>query len=98
MVHSPSVCCIYHKPRPFDESSDEDSDSDSDSDSECTHRHNHPHTGPHREDTSSRRLSGGESMQSRPSGSSLTHQLDDSDSDKNAYEVMPSSRKGKGRC
>ncbi|KAL0953195.1 hypothetical protein HGRIS_004450 [Hohenbuehelia grisea] len=31
-----SVCCIYHKPKAFDESSDEDS-SDSDSDSCCDH-------------------------------------------------------------
>jgi protein phosphatase 1 regulatory subunit 11 len=29
------VCCIYHRPRPFDESSDEDSSSGSDSDSAC---------------------------------------------------------------
>lgn len=30
------ICCIYHKPRRFDESSDESSDSDA-SDSDCSH-------------------------------------------------------------
>lgn len=30
------ICCIYHKPRRFDESSDESSDSDA-SDSDCPH-------------------------------------------------------------
>ncbi|KAF9449437.1 hypothetical protein P691DRAFT_667502 [Macrolepiota fuliginosa MF-IS2] len=29
------ICCIYHKPRPFDESSSDESSSDSDSDSSC---------------------------------------------------------------
>jgi len=32
------ICCIYHKPRRFDESSDESS-SESDSDSEAGHEH-----------------------------------------------------------
>lgn len=41
------VCCIYHKPRGFDESSDESSSSDSDSESNPSCRdhpaHNHNH-------------------------------------------------------
>ncbi|KAF9559315.1 hypothetical protein CPC08DRAFT_606821, partial [Agrocybe pediades] len=36
------ICCIYHKPRRFDESSDE-SDSDSDSDSSCSGNPAHNH-------------------------------------------------------
>ncbi|KAH8811881.1 type 1 phosphatases regulator ypi1 [Xylogone sp. PMI_703] len=53
---SSKVCCIYHAPRPIDESSDESSSSsDSDSDSgddgsarpsrkeKCGHNHNHDH-------------------------------------------------------
>ncbi|EEB90860.1 hypothetical protein MPER_10878 [Moniliophthora perniciosa FA553] len=40
---SSKICCIYHKPRRFDESSsEEDSDSDSDS-SGGGHAHNHEH-------------------------------------------------------
>ncbi|KAK0500114.1 phosphatase inhibitor-domain-containing protein [Armillaria luteobubalina] len=41
------ICCIYHKPRRFDESSDEDSSSD-ESDSDEGHacgNHNHSHNG-----------------------------------------------------
>ncbi|KAK0485047.1 phosphatase inhibitor-domain-containing protein [Armillaria novae-zelandiae] len=41
------ICCIYHKPRRFDESSDEDSSSD-ESDSDEGHScgdHNHSHKG-----------------------------------------------------
>jgi len=39
------VCCIYHKPRAFDESSSESdsSDSDTDSDSSCGKGHSHSH-------------------------------------------------------
>ncbi|TFY61084.1 hypothetical protein EVG20_g7191 [Dentipellis fragilis] len=36
------ICCIYHKPKNFDESSDEDS-SDSDSDSSCDGQQPHTH-------------------------------------------------------
>ena len=45
-----SVCCIYHKPRPFDESSSEESSDSSDEDgcgdgedSGCRHGHGHGH-------------------------------------------------------
>jgi protein phosphatase 1 regulatory subunit 11 len=39
------VCCIYHKPRAFGESSDEDSSSDDSDDSD--HDHNHDKNGHH---------------------------------------------------
>ncbi|TFK64918.1 hypothetical protein BDN72DRAFT_846199 [Pluteus cervinus] len=48
------ICCIYHKPRQFDESSSEsDSDSDSDSsDSDAKSGKNDPHSQPQREASS----------------------------------------------
>ncbi|KAG7092050.1 hypothetical protein E1B28_008431 [Marasmius oreades] len=82
---SSKICCIYHKPRAFDESSSEE-DSDSDSDSSCAgHDHNH-----------SRRLSGsGEGLQNRVNGGTIVDYSDDSDDRSNAYESAPSSKKGK---
>jgi protein phosphatase 1 regulatory subunit 11 len=82
-----SVCCIYHRPRRFDESSDEgSSDSESDSDDDGTakpsgrcHRHRHRADG---EDEGDRY---GEPEDKR-------HGKDD----RNAYERL-SPRKGKGR-
>ena len=83
------VCCIYHRPRQFDESSDEDSSgTDSGSDDgdarpsrEYRHRHRHAHdreceADPHRD--SDEKLQG----------------VSD---DRNAYEQM-SPRKGKGKA
>ncbi|KAH9910128.1 phosphatase inhibitor-domain-containing protein [Epithele typhae] len=84
------ICCIYHKPREFDESSsDESSDSDSDSDADdgrarrrCNdhdhgdHDHGHGH-GDHGAATRD------------PSGSGVVHELEDSDSEPNAYERAP---------
>lgn len=97
------VCCIYHKPKNFDESSDEDS-SDSDSDSSAdsgrarpssNSRHNHTHHNhhhPHREGGPS------EGQQTREGGGGVVHELKDPEDDRNAYEVMPGRpRKGKGR-
>lgn len=82
------VCCIYHRPKPIDESSDESSsssdsdDSDSgggppkDHDDECPgHKHSHRHNGRPR-----KRRSDGEKKDRRPSP--------------NAYERVP---KVKGR-
>ena len=56
--HLLPVCCVYHKPRRFDESSSDESSSDSDSDS-CSHHHhdhsghNHNHLNPSRRGSSS---------------------------------------------
>lgn len=82
------ICCIYHRPRRFDESSDEDSsgtDSGSDGDArpsrEYRHRHPHAHDGeceadPHQDPDE--KLQGGSD-------------------DRNAYE-QTSPRKGKGNA
>ena len=87
------VCCIYHKPKAYDESSDEDSSSSDDDDSEP--------------DVSSARPSGNFARR-RNQHHSHAHRHDDhecghvhglpSDDDTNAYERQPSSSKGKGRA
>ena len=72
------VCCIYHKPRKFDESSSEESSDSEDEGRACGHAgHNHePHAGP--------------SQQARPEGSGVVHELENcEDSDPNAYERQP---------
>ena len=77
------VCCIYHKPKRFDESSDEDSDSSDDEHPShrhgkaCSHGHGHS-TGERDSDDSSVVV-----HEERP--------------EPNAYEVDP-SKKGKGRA
>ena len=90
MVHSSpgaSVCCIYHKPKRFDESSDEDS-SDSDSESDCGHGHEHRRTHSH-----GRGGPGPTAERSHREGG-VIHELE-SDPEPNAYEVAPASKKGK---
>ncbi|KAL0574593.1 Type 1 phosphatases regulator ypi1 [Marasmius crinis-equi] len=87
---SSKICCIYHKPKAFDESSsEEDSDSDSD-DSSCGGHHDH-----NRQVRSSD--SSGEGLQSRQSSNSVA-QVESDDSDRNAYEIAPSSKKGKHKA
>jgi protein phosphatase 1 regulatory subunit 11 len=81
------VCCIYHKPKAFDESSDESSD-DSDAscgsnDSRTKPRHSHNHSHGH----------DGESI-SRPSGNSNTTTFHP-DPGPNAYEKSTPGSKGK---
>lgn len=84
------VCCIYHKPRPFDESSGEESDSSCGSagsnDSRRAHSHSHPNgpTGP----------SGGEGEQAREGGSSTVVEEPVVGKEPNAYEK--GGGKGKG--
>ncbi|THU97230.1 hypothetical protein K435DRAFT_663012 [Dendrothele bispora CBS 962.96] len=86
---SSKICCIYHKPKPFDESSDED-----DSDSECDHNHAHSHSHGHGAEGS-----GGTGLQARDGGSGVIHTLEESsDSDVNAYEAVPKPGKGKHRA
>lgn len=83
------VCCIYHKPRPFDESSsDESSDSDSDSNSSCggdgrrNHRRGHHHHHHHH--------------MHKPHNDDGQDESCDSDSTPNAYERQPKPM-GKGK-
>ena len=95
------VCCIYHKPRKFDESSSEESsDSDSDSDSSCDRNHSHSHPrrtnnvprdGP---DSSSRQ---GANTADR-GNASVVHQLNDTVPDSNAYERVPGRKSKKGKA
>ncbi|KAJ6561776.1 phosphatase inhibitor-domain-containing protein [Mycena capillaripes] len=104
---SSKICCIYHKPKAFDESSDEDSsDSDADSDSSVDdrarwsrnsgtnrnpHQHNHPHPHPHPGPDAG----GAAAAQRDPQVSAVT-QLEEP-VEPNAYEMVPSGKKGKGR-
>ncbi|KAF8896023.1 phosphatase inhibitor-domain-containing protein [Infundibulicybe gibba] len=84
------ICCIYHKPKRFDESSDEDS-SDSDTDSSCGQS---PHAHPHSHRHAPQHEGGGAQMRTRE-GSTVVHQLEDQP-EPNAYETVP-SKKGKRR-
>ncbi|KAF8176146.1 phosphatase inhibitor-domain-containing protein [Mycena galopus ATCC 62051] len=96
---SSKICCIYHKPKNFDESSSEDSDSsDEDSDSSLDDgrarmrprsgsNHNH-HSHPHSD--------GGAGAAQRNPQTSGVAQLAEV-SEPNAYEMVPSGKKGKGR-
>ena len=86
-----AVCCIYHKPRQFDESSssessDSDSDSDADSDAparrRCNHDHDHDHDHGHSEGTHGTASRNGE-------GGGVVHELESDSDDTNAYERMP---------
>ncbi|KAJ7176603.1 phosphatase inhibitor-domain-containing protein [Mycena filopes] len=99
---SSKICCIYHKPKNFDESSDEDSSSDSDSDSSDDGRararrghgpdhhdhHHHPHTHPHPHPDAG-------AAQRDPQTAAVT-ELEEA-SQPNAYEMVPSGKKGKGK-
>ncbi|KAJ8693153.1 Type 1 phosphatases regulator ypi1 [Pleurotus ostreatus] len=85
---SSKICCIYHKPRNFDESSSEEDSSDSDSHSDCDdHDHARPHS--HRRDPDRAQPSRG--------GDRL---MKDNVSEPNAYEQVPKGKaagKGKGK-
>ncbi|KAJ7196785.1 phosphatase inhibitor-domain-containing protein [Mycena pura] len=100
---SSKICCIYHKPRAFDESSSEDSDSSSEEDSDASdssydarraarrrlqHQH-HAHGPPPPPE------GGDGAVQRDPQASALT-QLE-KPALPNAYDKAPSSRKGKGK-
>ncbi|KAJ7846908.1 hypothetical protein B0H13DRAFT_2092437 [Mycena leptocephala] len=79
------ICCIYHKPKAFDESSDEDSSS-SDSDSSDSS---------YDERMRARRAHAPAIAQRDPQVSTVT-ELEDVRSEPNAYEMVPSG-KGKGK-
>ncbi|KAJ2978110.1 hypothetical protein NUW54_g11333 [Trametes sanguinea] len=91
------ICCIYHKPRRFDESSS--SDDSSDSDSSCDgrrprrcrdHDHDHDH-GEHADGA------GGGMATRDAQGSSVVHQVDSDSDDVNAYERMPRRKPKKNK-
>ncbi|KAF9534045.1 phosphatase inhibitor-domain-containing protein [Crepidotus variabilis] len=87
------ICCIYHKPRQFDESSSEES-SDSDSDSDCGHAHR---CSARRHDHSA--LGDGSGGQLQASGSSsVVGIVNDAEVEPNAYEKQPPSKKEKQRA
>jgi len=93
---SSKICCIYHKPKNFDESSSEDDSSDEDSDSSLddgrarprrgSNHHHHPHSHP----------DGGAGAAQRDPQASGVAQLEEA-SEPNAYEMVPSGKKGKGK-
>ncbi|EPQ52487.1 hypothetical protein GLOTRDRAFT_140219 [Gloeophyllum trabeum ATCC 11539] len=98
------ICCIYHKPKKFDESSSEESSSESDSDTSSgpslgrSYRHNNPycrhHRHPEREDSE-----GSSTRDPSEASTVVVHDLGEHESEEevNAYERMPAkgSRKGK---
>jgi len=91
------ICCIYRKPRAFDESSDEsDSDgSDSDDpqhhDADCDNDHGHHHSHSRRNVPIERTGGGGDGVAAVAVVKSL------GPGDKNAYEAAPQKGKGKGK-
>lgn len=98
-----AVCCIYHKPREFDESSSESESSDAESDASGdgrarpryvpNRRHHHQHSNGATPSGAGDGLRTGDDS----SGSKVVHQVDNSP-EPNAYEIQPShSKKGKGR-
>jgi len=104
---SSKICCIYHKPRRFDESSSEESsDSDSDSDSSWDgHDHNHDRTNNHprsrhpRHNHRHEHPTNGDdaNMRNRDGGDGVIHEIDKDDGDHNTYERGSKGKsKGKG--
>ncbi|TFK83737.1 hypothetical protein K466DRAFT_471706, partial [Polyporus arcularius HHB13444] len=82
------ICCIYHRPKQFGESSSSDESSESDSDAHsddgrarrrCDHGHDHDGNDHGDNATASR----------DPQGGSVVHELDSDSDDVNAYERMP---------
>jgi len=85
---SSKICCIYHKPKAFDESSDEDDSSDEDSDSSHrAHEHEHRHTHEHR-------AQAGSVHHAHDTGATIEH-IEHADPSKNAYELAPQKGKHK---
>lgn len=94
------VCCIYHKPRKFDESSSEESSSESDSDSSCggrdpdrgVQRRKRRH---HHRDHDANGEGQGDATRKREGGETVVHELSDEE-EVNTYEKGPGKSKGKG--
>jgi len=85
------ICCIYHKPRRFDESSSEsESGSDADSDDSCGHGSDRARpTRGQRRPPNAHRHRYGHGVVRREGEGGPVHELHDSDSDVNAYERAP---------
>jgi len=98
------ICCIYHKPKKFDESSsEEDSDcSETDSDSdyargpEHAHRRHHHHRG-RAVQRPSPDTSGDDAQTSGSPNGDPVHGIQTDSDDANVYERAP-GRKGKGKA
>lgn len=84
------ICCIYHKPRRFDESSDEES-SGSDSDSDCEHS-NCPRQRRTRHPEGDRRHSDALAMRDAPNRG-VIHEVEEAGSSGNAYERAPNTKR-----
>lgn len=90
-----SVCCIYHKPKKFDESSSESSsDSDSESDSSCRHGHSHRHEPRGERPQRPSGAADGEGSTRTREGATVIHELHDPADEVNRYERV-TKRKGK---
>lgn len=83
------ICCIYHKPRRFDESSEEES-SDSDSDSDCQHsdcprqrRMHHPEGDGQSDGLAARGVP----------NVGVIHEVEEAGSSGNAYERTPKTKR-----
>ncbi|EKM58569.1 uncharacterized protein PHACADRAFT_253015 [Phanerochaete carnosa HHB-10118-sp] len=92
---SSKICCIYHKPKRFDESSSEES-SDSDSDSSCDNRRACSRRSQPRDGADSR--VGGEGTATRDGGSTTVHAVHEHDLELNAYERQPGRNLKKGKA
>lgn len=94
------ICCIYHKPKSFDESSDESSSDESDSSgadldraqpARRPHRHHHHHEhDAHPSDSGDSSVGAERSRE----GSNTVEELPDVP-ERNAYERQPKPKKGK---
>ncbi|KAK7682492.1 hypothetical protein QCA50_014292 [Cerrena zonata] len=94
---SSKICCIYHKPKRFDESSS--SDNSSDSDSSCDHSHPHSHGRKKRRHAAkpdSDSSPNNDATRSREGGGSVVHELHSDPDESNMYEKVPRQKKGKG--
>ncbi|KAH8074807.1 phosphatase inhibitor-domain-containing protein [Cristinia sonorae] len=97
---SSKICCVYHKPKRFDESSSDES-SESESDSSCG-GHNHSHGGARRRKRRHHQHraegeSGGDATKSREGEGAVVHELSSDEEEVNRYERGPGkAKKGKG--
>ncbi|KAI0324744.1 hypothetical protein GY45DRAFT_1331198 [Cubamyces sp. BRFM 1775] len=85
---SSKICCIYHKPKRFDESSSDESSDESDS--SCDSRRPPRRCRDHDHDHDDHAEGSGRGMATRdPQGSGVVHELESDSDDTNAYERMP---------
>ncbi|KAL8293025.1 hypothetical protein RQP46_000719 [Phenoliferia psychrophenolica] len=103
------ICCIYHKPKAFDESSDDESDSSCGSNdsrngqarSSRPHSHPHHHAHDHGHDhgpSNSTGGAGGGQRSAGEGGSSTEVQRPPTPPEPNAYDRQPKADKGKGKA